>query len=101
MIYALCETDVGQQDRLVEVDTVEGNVDKEPRRGRPDEDLEMTPLGEVIDECTELCVFVIGIGSGVGFDNGDLALLIWGVFADDFRVAKGFFGGVRLFVVER
>ena len=53
------EADLLQDDVLVEVDTVEGDVEQEPARTGADEQLGVLPLGEVVDELCDavrICV---------------------------------------------
>ena len=53
------EADLLQDNVLVEVDTVEGDVEQEPARTGADEQLGVLPLGEVVDELCDavsICV---------------------------------------------
>lgn len=53
------EVDGGQDGRLVEVDTIEGDVDEKPAERAADEGLEMVPLGEVLKELV-VCLLADG-----------------------------------------
>lgn len=57
----------GEKHRLVEIETVEGNVDKKPARCRTDQLLQMSPFTEVDHECLHLRVF--GWRCNVCFDD--------------------------------
>lgn len=52
---------------MIEVDTVESDVDEEPGRGGADEGFEMSPFGEVDQEGFE--AYIAWWRYGVGFDN--------------------------------
>jgi len=54
LVATLGETNGCKEDRLVQVDTVESNIDEEPGGSSTDEDLSVSPLGEVVDESSPL-----------------------------------------------
>lgn len=69
---SLGETNGGEQDGLIEIDTIEGDIDQEPRGGGADEGFEMSPLGEVDQEGFR--TDVTGRRYDMGFDDGGVAI---------------------------
>lgn len=63
------ETHGVQDVGLVERDTIESNIEQEPGRGGTDEDLEVLPAREVLNEST--VVVTVGLGLGDGSLVGD------------------------------
>lgn len=57
------ETNGGQDDRLVKIDTIEGNIDQEPGGSGTEESLEMSPLAKVDEEGVELGVVDLRSGN--------------------------------------
>ena len=55
--FAFGKSNGGEKYRLVEIETVKGNIDKEPARCRTDQLFQMSPLAEVDHECLQLHVF--------------------------------------------
>ena len=66
--FAFGEADGRQEDGLVEVETVEGDVDKEPAGCRTNELLQVSPFAEIDHEGLHL--HVLGRWSDVCFDDG-------------------------------
>ena len=75
LVAALCETNQTEEDGLVEVDTVKGNVDEEPGGRSSDEDLEMAPLGEVGGESSPARCLEVFVGDLLLDSQGGSVLL--------------------------
>ena len=71
--FAFGETDRSQKHGLVEIETVKGDVDKEPAWCCANKLLQMSPLAEVDHECLQL--HVSSRWRNVGFDDWCISVL--------------------------
>ena len=71
--FAFGETDRSQKHRLVEIDTIKGDIDEEPAGCSADQLFQMSPLAEVGHECRQL--HVSSRWRNVCFNNGSVSVL--------------------------
>lgn len=73
-VDTLAVTDSLKDGRVVETDTVESNIEQEPRGGGTEEDLSVLPLADVPEEVRPRCLWNLELWSGLlhGGDTGDL-----------------------------
>ena len=74
-VVTTAETDVGQDDGVVQTESVKGHVQKEPGSGGAEEDLAVTPLGVMMEEVGPTGLGRIEFGAGL-VEGGDALNLI-------------------------